>query len=282
MDDVVKKYKRRKRKRIVERYDGLLEWITLKNGVHVPVKDGKAVGGPVEGEEIKAKRKQIESGKGKVPYSEINEFNKKALESIKEETGMRTKEAKKFHKTLKEYFGGDYKEFTSGNRPDAVKIIDDGLSKMRAYDGEIYRGMNTSPNKTGSYVDLEPGDELSMKSISSWSSDKACADWFTGPSRPGDAVMLVCKNNKSGVGMQHISRFRDEEAEVLVPSTSRYRVKDKKAVSKWDMAQNLVKEYEGRDTEKAKKIVRMIKQAMETSERQMKKRKYVIVEVEEI
>lgn len=301
MDDAVKRYQKRKKKRLEERFDKL-DWITLKNGVHVPVKDGKAVGGPVKGDyyvidkyvpangkKMGEKRGQIEAKGGRVPDRDLSEFNKKALDSIMEETGYSQKEAKKLHQTLIGYFGGDYSKFTSGERKEQEKLIDDGLKRMGAYDGPVYRGMRFGTigddSKIKQFEDLEPGDEISMKSISSWTSDEDAAKDFAEVDRAGSvSVILSCDNNKSGVGVQHISRYRDYEAEVLAPSTSKWKVKGKTVVSKWDVVNDMLKGYSKRSdlSERERYFMNVIKEQMKFNKAAFKKSKVIRVEVEEI
>lgn len=175
---------------------------------------------------IKApKRKQFE------PYdsSDKKASDKRALELIREETKYDEKTCKTIKKYLDLYFGDDYSEFVDGNKDKEVKIINDALSRMGAYDGDIFRGLKFGNAKSGQeFVDmLQPGAEIQMKSISSWSSEKWVANNF---SKSGNesfySVKFICKNNKTGVGVQHISEYGDDEAEVLVPSGTKWKVVD--------------------------------------------------------
>lgn len=298
MDDAVINYKMRRGKRLGERFDKL-DWITLKNGVHVPVKDGKAVGGPIKGEEFSGaktsgkkmgeKRGQINVGSGKVPYEELTEFNKKAFESIKEETGYSDKEAKKLHQTLLGYLGGDYSAYTEGKKKDEEKVINEGLARMGSFDGPIYRGMSfynfDGHGEVDRFAEMDVGDEISMKSISSWSSELGAARDFAEVDRPTmSSVLLSCKNNKSGVGVQHISKFRDYEAEVLAPSTSKWKVTGKKVISKWELANELVDEYSNKKelTKREESLLKYIKGQMRFNRPAFEKSKFVLLEVDEI
>ena len=301
MESAVERYKKRRRKRLEARYDGALEWITLKNGVHVPVKEGKAVGGPVKGAEFYVidkytpangkklgdRRGQIEAKGGRVPYDELTAFNKEAFNSIMNETGYSEKEARKLHTTLMEYLGGDYGKFTEGKRKEEEKVIDDGLARMGAYDGPIYRGMSFPGIENGisQFEGIEVGDELSMKSVSSWSSDIDAARDFSEIDRPGmDSVLLVCGNNKSGVGVQHISKFRDSEAEVLAPSKGKWKVTGKKVFSKYDMANQLIKEYEemAEKSPRAKSLLNILRNQVKINRPSFEKTKCVVLEVDEV
>lgn len=191
-----------------------------------------------------------------VPWREISsyderrlkKFNQDALKSIIEETGMGRKEAKEFHKCLLDYFGGDYLSYAKGEKKEDVDKIDAGLKRMGAYDGEIWRGMRFrddapegAPDSGGidAFKNLEVGDEIGMKSVSSWSSDERAARKFASLSsfaglEPENSVMICCRKNKTSVGLQHISKFRGEEAEVLARSDTRWRVVGKKIVSVYD------------------------------------------------
>ena len=297
--DEVERYRERRRKRLEERNDGVLEWITTKTGSHIPIEDGKAVGGPLKGQDFSEaktsgkkmgeKRGQISVGSGKVPDAELSEFNKKAFESIKEETGYSDKEAKKLHQTLLGYLGGDYSAYTEGKKKDEEKVINEGLARMGAYEGPIYRGMSfydfDGVGEVDQFVGLDVGDEISMKSISSWSSELGAARDFAEVDRPKmSSVLLSCKNNKSGVGVQHISKFRDYEAEVLAPSTSKWKITGKKVISKWELANELVDEYSNKKelTKREESLLKYLKGQMRFNRPAFENSKFVLLEVDEI
>ena len=169
------------------------------------------------------KRKQYE------PYDSLNKkkSNQRALELIQKETGYDEKTAKTVKKYMDEYFGEDYSEFVDGNRQKEVKVIDEALSRMGAYDGEIFRGLEFGSGKRGQeFADrVKVGGEIEMKSISSWSSERWVADKFAGVGNDSYySVVFVCKDNKTGVGVQHISEFGKDEAEVLSPSGTRWKI----------------------------------------------------------
>ena len=287
MDDSVKRYRKRRRKRLEERYDGVLEWITVKNGQHVPIKDGEAVGGPMKGQDFsgaRGKRKQKDAPGGRVPSKDLTAFNEKALQSIKEETGYSDKDAKRFHQALTGYFGGDYKDYTGGWKKKEEQEINDGLSRMEAYDGPVYRGMSFN-HPADRFADVEVGDEISMKSVSSWSSDLNAARSFAEVDRPSMASVLIsCNDNKSGVGVQHLSRFRDYEAEVLMPSTSKWKVTGKRVVSKYDMANELVEEYKGKEnrSQREESMLRFIENQLKINKPALEKGRFIMLEVDEI
>lgn len=281
--DAVLAYKMRKRMRLKERGyrtdEEDVEWITTKNGTHIPLNENKeAVGGPLEGEKfegangknngVKGKRKQrkIANEKdvlypnGRVRDDRIKEFNEAAYKSIVDETGYSEQDAKKFHNNLLGFFDGDYSEFAAGTKEEEERNIDDGLSRMAAYDGEIYRGMSFEDwqeEAFSKFLDCNVGDEIEMRTISSWSSNRTVADDFAklGSVMQKNSVVMICKGNKSGVGVQHISKFAKKEAEVLAPSTARWRLANKKAVSRYDYLKDFYGKKPGMGVDERKRIL---------------------------
>lgn len=178
------------------------------------------------------KRKQIDTGyKGEIPDEKLDEYNKKALEQIKADTGLSDEDAKALHDAMMEYFGGDYESILDGKNG-TDEIIRAGISKMPKYDGPIYRGL-CFQDGIGDFADLKVGDTIPEKGIiSSWSSNKRVADSFAGTNQFGNAVILECEDNISGAGVQHISKKGTREAEVL--SSAKYEVVEIVKQSKYE------------------------------------------------
>ncbi len=215
------------------------------------VRKGRVIDDNASGKRYGERRKQVSADSRAIRSGDterLEKFNQRALNSIMEETGLGRENAKELQDCLNEYFGGNYLEYAGGKKKDAVETIDKGLSRMGAYDGEIWRGMrfrDESPEGApdssgiGAFMDLEVGDEIGMKSISSWTSDKKIAEQFAYLSSSGlpekeNSVMIRCKKNKTSVGLQHVSKFRGEEKEVLAKSTTKWRVTGKKVMSVYD------------------------------------------------
>lgn len=179
---------------------------------------------------------------GMISSKDLDEFNKNALNSIMEETGFSEKEAREAQSAIVEWCGDDYKSFTNGQQKDKEKIINNCLSRMGAYDGEIQRGLSFSdPNDGAEFINAEVGKTVSMKSVSAWSNDSGVASRYAGKSGSDcDSVVLVCDDNKSAVGVQHISKWGTFEAEVLSPSTAEWEVTEKTVISKYDYLKNEV------------------------------------------
>lgn len=162
-------------------------------------------------------------------------YEQAALPMIMEDTGYDEEQALIFQKNLMDYLGGDYEIYARGERPEETKIIDAGIKRMPKYDGYIFRGshfMERDPKRQLTFNmwlnKLKPGAEITMrKTPTSWTSsgDVAWDNFGRSDLTMYDTIIFKCKNNKSGASVQHISKFGSEEAEVLVPSNTRYRVK---------------------------------------------------------
>lgn len=182
----------------------------------------------------KERRNQIETGyKGKIPDDKLAEYNAKAYKQIKSDTGYSDEDVKTLHDAFMNYFGGDYETISTGENPTAL-IIRNGLDRMPVYDGEIYRGMIFSKEDSAKFKNLKPGDTVPRKGIiESWSSEPRVAMGFSGVnSYERDSVILECVDNKTAVGVQHISKFGTREAEVM--SSAEYEVVEVVTESKYD------------------------------------------------
>lgn len=178
---------------------------------------------------IKVKRGQLSTGyTGRIPDDKLDEYNKKAFEQIKLDTGYSDEKATEFHNALLEYFGGDYETIETSQDSEATKAIIEGLSKMPAYDGSISRGLcfYNMPEESAKFTSLKIGDELPHKGvIESWTSDKRTGMAYASVWSEGNSIILECADNNIGVGTQHISSFGSLEAEVTVANPS-YEVVD--------------------------------------------------------
>ncbi len=225
-------------------------------------------------------RKQIDAGHGKVPDEELDVFNEKAYQSILEETGYSESDAQEFHKNMQYYFGGNYEAFTTGQAPKETAIIDAGLSKMQPYDGEIYRGMGFLEDAVDDYEKfrtLKVGAELPTRScISSWTSNLESSYGFGGlPEAYRDTVLIKCVKNKTSVGVQHISKFRDVEAEVLARSDARWVVRKVTTRSSYDAYKEYLETLDGKDKD-------FYTNYLEDTESDFRSHLYTVIEVEEL
>lgn len=211
---------------------------------------GKYVSGGSSGESRPAPRKQMENPflydyydqEGMYNTEEaLENYNMAALDMIMEETGMGYADAYYFQDCLMQYLGGDFANFTGGHEQKKTQVIDEGLSKMGAFDGDISRGMsfklvgNETPEKDAEQLEkfnkfmslMKPGSIYSPNVLQSWTDVKEIARSYADVEEPGHAS-IICHvrqgKNKSAVGVKHISKFGDLESEVLAPSTVKYRV----------------------------------------------------------
>ena len=238
----------------------------------------------LQGKLFGQQRGQIDAGQGEVKSNDLASFNDKALQSIIDETGYDKQAAEKFQSSLQEWLGGDYEAFTRGEMQDHVAVIDAGLSRMGAYDSEMYRGMHFS---NGSKIDMasfesfktvQVGSEIEMKSVSSWTSEKAIAERYANIGSDGSSsVVLKCISNKTAVGVQHISKWRTTEAEVLAPSGAKWRVVDVREVNMYDHTRNQLENGE------LSPLMKKIKtRELAEKENELRGKTYVVIEVEEI
>lgn len=205
----------------------------------------------------KERRGQLDTGyKAQIPDDELDAFNKRAFEQIKLDTGYSDEKAKDFQDVIKEYFGGDYKSILAGENEKA-KTIRDGIDLMPVYNGSISRGMTLDNSSIKMFTDLKVGDELPQKGIiESWTSERNTAIAYGGISDyERSSVILECANNKTGVGVQHLSSFGTVEAEVL--SSSKYEVVEMTTESKYDyLSKHKEYLYFPEDLENVKEILR--------------------------
>lgn len=182
------------------------------------------------------RRDQIDTGySGQIPSKDLDSYNENALNQIIKDTGYSRSDATRLQADLQEYLGGDYASFTAGKQVERVKVIDEGISKMPAYDGDIFRGMHLDNETAKSYISLSSGDRIEMKSISSWTSKKGVAERYGNiSSRETSSVVIQCVDNKTSVGVQHISKWGTSEAEVLARSTSSWEVIESTSISKYE------------------------------------------------
>lgn len=173
---------------------------------------------------------------GKIEDDELEEYNRNGLNSIIEETGLDEKAAKKVQKSMQKLHGGKHSDITEGRDKESIDAIDDGLSRMAAYDGQIFRGMHfDNPTDAEQFASKKSGDSVDMRSVSCWSAKSDVAermasimDWTQ------NSVMLHCVNNKTAVGTQHLSKWGDYENEVTAKSKTRWQVVDSITESKYD------------------------------------------------
>lgn len=92
--------------------------------------------------------------------------------------------------------------------------------------------------------------------IESWTSERNAAIAYGGISDyERNSVILECANNKTGVGIQHLSSFGTVETEVL--SSSKYEVIEMTTESKYDyLSKHKEYLYFSEDLENEKEILR--------------------------
>lgn len=215
------------------------------------------------GKHFGEKRGQIDIPyEGEIFEDQIDAFNKKALESIIKETGYDRNKAQKFQNALIEWFGDDYEEFTKGNRRNQEQIINEGLKRMGTYSGSISRGMNFKDETEYLKVSNLPiGSEFLGKTVYAWSSERDVAENYAAIQYSNcHSILIQCENNKSAVGMQHISKHGKVEAELLAPSTAQYKISSKQTINKYDYYRYQILTSDISSKEKSEKLQKLSEQ----------------------
>lgn len=236
------------------------------------------------GRNLGERRGQIDAGSGIVDEKDMEKFNRMALDSLMEETGYGELDARKLQSSLQEWLGGDYEAFSRGDRAGDVGIIDAGLRRMGAYDSDIFRGMHFSTNSTSDmdafreFETIEPGSKIEMRSVSSWTSNRGIADGYANiGSDESKSVVLKCSSNETAVGVQHVSKWRTTEAEVLAPSDAEWEVVGVREVNMYDYEKQKLEE--GDMSPIARKIAT---RQLQEREEELKRQSFIEIEVVEI
>ena len=158
--------------------------------------------------------------------------NATALQQILRDTGYTLAEAQLAQATQIRYYGADYDSFTEGALPHETEIISEALMRMPYYNaGSIYRGIQLSDAEAQKiFLDTwKPGtvqmftDKLGNGKavVQSFSSREQVAENFGSWNYVGrghTSIKFIMDDNKTAPGVQHISKFGYQEAEVLLPS----------------------------------------------------------------
>lgn len=157
----------------------------------------------------------------------IQAYKEYRVDDIMKETSMDKKEAVKSVEAIDDYFTNYYPKWKNHRETEEdIDNINSLLSRMEPYDGTIYRGLHFDDKEVfNKYANAEVGSEISTDTITSWSSEERVALRYADVSNYG--VILVCENNESSVGVQHLSPFGKDEAEVMAQSTTQWEITKK-------------------------------------------------------
>ena len=164
--------------------------------------------------------------------------NATALQQIMRDTGYTMDEARRAQETQIRYYGADYDSFTEGSLPAETEMISEALMRMPYYNGgTIYRGIRMSDAEADKiFLDTwKPGtvqhftDKMGKGRgvLQSFSSREQVAENFGSwdyVSRGSTSIKFIVDDNKTAPGVQHISKFGIQEAEVLSPSYQQFYV----------------------------------------------------------
>lgn len=167
----------------------------------------------------------LKTKRANLPY----QGKQNALKHIMEDIGVNEEEAKEIYSAFDDYTGNLYEAIRNEkiNYDWAKKdreLLENYIEKSPAFDGIIYRGINLNDVDGEKYLNTHKvGDIIDMGGISSWTGDKKRANKFA--SKKGLNYKIIFESdNKSGVGIQHLSTY-DQEDEVMVSSKQKYKIK---------------------------------------------------------
>lgn len=170
------------------------------------------------------------------------------MEELEDEIGIYDeKTLRNYAIAVKAYTYSKLTEAITHGDPSAskyIKVLNDLISRMDLYRDDSlgkeaeqhYRGMSfdmsddEAKQKALMFLSLKVGEALpTLNGIQSWSDSFDVADSFTAPEDEEGylSVYLICSNNKTGVGIQHIS-YLPNEHEILKPSYCKHLVRSKR------------------------------------------------------
>ena len=108
------------------------------------------------------------------------------------------------------------------------------LNRGPRYEGEVYRGVGVKNKESFENMLKAINEDGTLKAMESWTPSKDRADGFIesnvgfGKDDYNIAVEFHLKNNKSGVPIQSINKFKEDE--VLMPAGAKYKIVGMKKV----------------------------------------------------
>lgn len=165
----------------------------------------------------------------KISQLERKENEWARINQIQEYTGLTYEDSEKTYRAIQYYTKDGFREIRNGHAPEEERLIEKFIELHPKYDGKIWRGISLSKEKGERYLaELNKkkinGETTDMLSLSSWSSSEDIANDFA-DNREGDYKFVFELENKSGVGIDHLSEWQGEE-EVLQSGKVKYKIKD--------------------------------------------------------
>ena len=170
-----------------------------------------------------------ETSINKIKQLKREETEADRIEQIQHYTGLSYKEAEKTYVAIKHYTRAGYKAIRDGSAPHEEQLIEEFIDRHPKYDGKIWRGIALSKKSGERFINnlkeiKTTGEATGMLGLSSWSSAENIANKFA-DYRKGEYKFIFELENKSGVGIDHLSEWQGEN-EVLQSGKVKYRVID--------------------------------------------------------
>jgi hypothetical protein len=172
-------------------------------------------------------RQHIDSSE--ISSQEGANYKDKTANFISKDINVSTAKAHEYVDAIRGFIGSDYMEMRrasqgegKGTHNKLAKDFDEFLNKSPKYKGEVHRGVRVPKEMADGFTS---GAEITMKGMSSWSSDKKIADKFAASGGEGDTghAVIFHVTNKSGASVTHLAAMPYQK-EIVAPSSAKYKV----------------------------------------------------------
>lgn len=166
------------------------------------------------------------------------------IRQIQEDIGCSPEEAEKIKKIIWDFTGGWSGEIGSGKMFEEWLKLESYIKKAPKYEGTIYRGLHFYFEEGQDFLSqLQIGKKIRMNGVSSWTSNEKYSSRFSNEwDERSTSVILICENKK-GVGIQHLSQYGEEEAEVIHSNYDRWIIKNIEEKYKENSQNKTIKVY---------------------------------------
>ena len=163
---------------------------------------------------------------------------------IQEDIGCSLEEAKEISNIVWRFSGSESRQIGRGEDFESWLKLESYIKKAPKYEGTIYRGLKFYDNDGQQFLSqLQIGQKIKMNGVSSWTSNEKYSSRFSNEWDEGaTSVILICENKK-GVGIQHLSQYGEEEAEVIHSNYDHWIIKNIEEKYKENSKNKTIKVY---------------------------------------
>ncbi len=168
-----------------------------------------------------------------IDYRSGSRLSDEGIDAVSDELGVSRDEAKDMGKAIIDYSGSwydDIRRCAQGDEDyiqfkDKVDNIEKFINRSPKWgEGKIYRGIDVDEQTAKDIVSMaKNGEPITMRGMSSWSSDKETAKEFSESEGNGASIIFVNKDDHTdyGTSIRHLSRYQDED-EILVSKDTHF------------------------------------------------------------